>query len=374
MNRKMKKMAVALMSASMLMGSTMPAMAADPEINAPIYSFDVVDVIVPTTYAVAFNPEGLTVKTDGTNTSTDQILSKNFGIVNKSSKDKLITVTLTVEDQNTGANKVTFVDTAAEVSNASDGEYKIHLTLVPADTTEVKVGSTPAAADKDTAASVLGDVAMTKAAAGKEVTLKPGENKIGFKLEKATYSPKSGSEVTLGTTNSNNVQANYEITALAASGKGITAFTFGGEMNANADWFKLTGGIKITPVYTNETAPSDTDVIDGTGAMVTLTPAAVVPSISSTAVTFSKATGAEITVDLGVGDLGATGIEKVATMANNQEYVWATDAYTLEGSKLTFKTTAQYIAGVPTGQTRTVKVTFNDTAKTAVDLTVSVAE
>ncbi len=265
--RKLKQVMAAALSATMVLGMSATVFAADPVIDAPIYSFDVVDVIVPTTYAVAFNPEGLTVKTGDSTTSTDQILSRSFGIVNKSNKDKVITVSLKVEDLNTGDDVVTFVDTAAEVTNAADGEYKIHLTVVPADATEVKVGATPAAADKDTAATDLDNVTMTKATAGKEVTLMAGDNEIEFLLKKATYSPKSGSEVTLGSTTANNVASNYDITALAGSGKGITAFTFGGEMNANADWTKLTAGIKITPVYTNATAPSTAATVTGTGAV-----------------------------------------------------------------------------------------------------------
>lgn len=277
--RNVKKMLAAALSTSMVVGMSVPVLAADTgttqtgtDISAPIYSFDVVDVVVPTTYAVAFNPEGLTVKTGGSNTSTDQILSKNFGIINKSNKDKVVTVSLTVVDENTytdeNASKITFVNSASEVSAAKDGEYKIHLTAIPADGTEVKIGTS--SADKDTATSALGDVAMTKAPEGKEVTLRAGENKIGFKLDKAVYSPKSTGGVELGTNTSNNVQSNFEITGLAAAGAGITGFTFGGEMNANADWFKLQSAIKITAVYTNETAPSDATVISGTGAMVTL--------------------------------------------------------------------------------------------------------
>ena len=71
-------------------------------------------------------------------------------------------VALKITDKNTGDNKVEFVDSADEVTNAKDGEYKIHLTAVPADDTEVKVGTTPASADKDTAAASLDDVTMTK--------------------------------------------------------------------------------------------------------------------------------------------------------------------------------------------------------------------
>ena len=316
--KSINKILTSVLSVSMLMGSAMPVLAAEDgvDVNAPIYSLDVIDVIVPTTYAVAFNPDGLTVKTGTTVSggdavpvnSTSQVLSKNYGIINKSSKDKLITITLNVVDQNTDSG-ITFVNSAQEVSDAEAGEYKIHLTVIPADTTEVTVGS--ASADQTTTAEALSDVTMTPVASGKEVTLSGGENYIGFKLSKAIWTPKAGDELTLGSTNSNDVRENFEVTGLAGSGKGITAFTFGGEMNVNADWSKLTQGIKITVIYGNETVSSDLATIDGTGAMVTL----------NIAPTFATGSGVgQIKYSRGAGDDGVKVIKKVDIVNGNAAY------------------------------------------------------
>lgn len=273
-SKMMKRTLAVALSATMVMGMSATAFAADATPasgttgDVPIFSFDVEQVVVPTQFVTAFNPDELSVKV-GTGTSTDQVLSQSYGILNKSSKDKLVTVDLKVTDQNAaGANKVTFVDTDAEVDSADKDTYAIHLTAVPADDSEVKVGDTPASADKDTLAAALGKVTMTKAAAGKEVTLKDGNNQMAFKLDKATYSPKSGSEVTLGTTQTNDVTSNYEITAVAAAGKGITAFTFAGKLNNKADWTKLSSGIKLEATYTFANAETTDTVISGTGAMV----------------------------------------------------------------------------------------------------------
>lgn len=307
MKTKMMKrtMAVAL-SATMVMGMSVNALAADTTTGttgtAPIYSFDVEDVVVPTKFVTAFNPDGLTVNTGGSTTSTDQVLSQNYGILNKSSKDKLVTVELKVTDENTGAEKVTFVDTDDEVTSADKETYAMHLIAIPADTTEVQVGDTPASADESTDATALGKVTMTKAADGKEVTLKAGNNHIGFKLDKATYSPISGSEVTLGTTETNDVTANYEITAVAGAGKGITAFTFGGKLNEKADWTKLASGIKLEATYSFANAETTDTVISGTGAMIEV----------SKEPTFT--TGTEIgVIDLavGLGDKAFASIVKV---------------------------------------------------------------
>lgn len=315
--KSINKILTSVLSVSMLMGSAMPVLAAEGgvDVDAPIYSLDIMNVIVPTSYAVAFNPEGLTVKT-GNGDSTEQILSKTYGIINKSSKDKVIVVTLNVADQNTDSG-ITFVDSAEEVTSAEDGEYKIHLTVIPADTTKVQVGG--ADADQTTTADALNDVTMTPAA-DNAVTLKDGENFIGFKLEKAKWTPKSGSELTLGETNSNNVADSFEVTGLADGGKGITAFTFGGEMNAKADWSKLTQGIKITVIYDNQNAASDLTAISGTGAMVDV----------SIAPAFTTGSGiGQINYTLGVGDGGLKEIQKVELVSGGTAF----DAYHASGTK-----------------------------------------
>lgn len=272
--RNMKKGFAVILSASMVMGLAAPAMAATEVdggttgVDIPIYSLDIDKVVVPSTYEVAFNPGELTITTGSGTTSTDQILSRNFGIINQSSKAKIVTVGLNVEDQNTDS-PIKFVGSAADVGSAGMDDYAIYLEAVPADTTEIQVGSTPTAADESTTAADLGNVVMTKATAA-AVPLSAGENELQFVLGKATYTPKGGSEVELGTTTGNDVASNYELTGLAANGKGITAFTLTGSMNKTAEWHKLTSGIKITPTYTLKTVADDTVtgmVKSGTGAV-----------------------------------------------------------------------------------------------------------
>lgn len=96
------------------------------------------------------------------------------------------------------------------------------------------------------------------------------------------------------------------------------------------------------------------------------------PSIATTAVTYSKANGVNISVDLGGGELGATGITSVDTVAAGKKYPWTT-GYTLTGSTLKFDSTAA-INTLAVGQSRTVRVTFDDDAATYVDLTVTIAD
>ncbi len=260
--KKMKKALAFALSASMVMGMSITASAAEQEVSvdAPIYAYDVTNVIVPTDFKVAFNPNGLDVDKDGGTTIVqDQVVSKNYGIINKSTKDKVITVTFNVEDLN--EDKITFASDPADVTSATADDYVINLTLVPADSTEVKVGATPAAADLTTTGADLADATMTPAT-GKEKILVAGENDVDFLLAKADYQGK----IDLGSTG-NNVADDFTISGLAANGDGITAFTFGGTMNAKADWTKLTKGIRITAVYSNDNAPDNATPETGTGAL-----------------------------------------------------------------------------------------------------------
>lgn len=261
--RKFKKALAFVLSATMVMGMSITGYAADQEVSvdAPIYAYDVTNVIVPTNFLVAFNPNGLDVDKDGGTTIVqDQIVSKNYGIINKSTKDKVITVTLNVEDLN--EDKITFASDPADVTNAAADDYVVNLTVVPADTTEIKVGATPATADLTTTAADLADATMTPAT-GKEKVLVAGENDVDFLLSKADYQGK----IDLGTATGNNVASDFTISGLAAAGKGITAFSFGGTMNAKADWTKLTKGIRITAVYSNDNAPDGAVAETGTGAL-----------------------------------------------------------------------------------------------------------
>lgn len=261
--RKMKKALAFALSASMVMGMSITSFAADQEVSvdAPIYAYDVTNVIVPANFLVAFNPNGLNVDKDGGTTIVqDQIVSKNYGIINKSTKDKVITVTLNVEDLN--EDKITFAADPNDVTNAAADDYVLNLNVIPADATEVKVGATPASADLLTTGADLADATMTPAT-GKEQVLVAGENDVDFLLTKADYTGK----IDLGTANGNNVAGDFSINALATGGKGITAFTFGGTMNAKADWTKLTKGIRITAVYSNENAPDGATAEAGTGAL-----------------------------------------------------------------------------------------------------------
>lgn len=228
----------------------------------PIYDYDIVDVVVPTSYALALNPHGLRIEIGDGTVSEAQVISRNYGIINKSSRDKIVTVHLTLEDMNGG--QIIFVDSAQEALNADKDTYAIYLAAVPADTGEIGVGDVPV--DENTSPESLANVHMTKAENG-AVALKTGENSFSFKLSQAKYGFEGGN-ITLGDTVAQNGIGQFKMTGLADDGSGTTAFTFDGAMNPRADWSKLSGGLKFSVVYTYQNATGDEKIIEGTGAMV----------------------------------------------------------------------------------------------------------
>ena len=359
--RKMKKALAVALSASMVMGMSMTTFAADQEVSvdAPIYSYDVTQVVVPTNFVVAFNPDGLNVDTDGDGTgdTTDQIVSKNYGIINKSTKDKVITVTLKVEDLN--EDKITFVADPADVTSASAGDYVLNLAVIPSDATEVQVGG--ASADKDTAAASLADVTMTKAT-GADQALVAGENEVDFLLAKAEYD----GTIDLSSANGNNVADQFELKGLAAAGKGITAFTFGGTMNDKADWTKLTKGIRITAVYSNDNAPAGAAAETGTGALYNNPNPVFKTGDEVGTIKYKSGTGNDAIKSISKIEMDNQGKVYDGYNANGSLYAKATD----KNGVITFdsKYMSYYTKSYPNDATREAVVTYvtaGDETKTA---------
>jgi len=245
-----------------IMPTSKPVETDPVSVTVPIYDYDIVDVVVPTSYALALNPHGLRIEIGDGTVSEAQVVSRNFGIVNKSSRDKIVTVHLTMEDMNGG--QIILVDSAQEALNADKDTYAIYLAAVPADAGEIGFGDVPV--DENTSPESLSNVHMTKAGNG-AVALKKGENSFSFKLSGAIYDFEGGN-ITLGDTPNQSGTGQFKMTGLAEDGRGVTAFTFDGAMNPRADWSKLSGGLKFSVVYTYQNAIGDEKIIEGTGAMV----------------------------------------------------------------------------------------------------------
>lgn len=96
------------------------------------------------------------------------------------------------------------------------------------------------------------------------------------------------------------------------------------------------------------------------------------PSIATKSYTMSAGTALTVTVDLGGADLAATGIESITYLSpSGASKTVASADYSLSGTTLTF--TANHIDSVLEANvtTRDYVITFNDTAKTKVTITVA---
>lgn len=237
-------------------------MSSAVEIKVPIYNYDVVNIVAPAKYAVALNPYELAVRTGEEKVSTEQVVSRNYGILNKSSTDKIVSVTFVVEDLNGG--EIVFVDSAEEAWEADEDTYAVYLAAVPADDSGIWIDGEPV--DCDTTSADLSDVEM-KGALDSALPLGEGENTISFRLSKAVYDFEDDRELILDEEEEEDGRS-LELLSLASGEKGITAFSFTGAMNRKADWGKLLYGIKISAIYTYETATGEEEIVEGTGAMV----------------------------------------------------------------------------------------------------------
>ena len=232
------------------------------ETLVPIYNYEIDNLVVPTTYAMSLNPYEMPIVVKDDIISTDQVVSRKYGVINKSSTDKVVTITFTVEDLN--KDKITFVDSEEEAKNADKDSYAVYLSVIPADGGKIKIDGTYA--DIDTSPSSLSDVEMEEAKK-QAIPLHIGENRIAFKLSKAIYN--FGDGASLGEKKpKGSPEKILDLISLNPDGRSVTEFTFGGAMNQKAEWGKLLNGIKVTATYEYETADGTEKIIDGTGNMV----------------------------------------------------------------------------------------------------------
>lgn len=217
-----------------------------------------IDVVVPTAYHVAFNPYGLEVQMGNGDISREQVLSKNYGIINKSSKDVIVRVVFIIEDLNEG--KIKFVDSYETAKNAESDIFAICLAMLPSDGSTIMIGDEKV--NLKTTGKELSDVNM-KVSRNTSKILYGGENLVEFRLPSAVYEMQDIDDISYEESLQVSESAN-----LKSCEMGITAFTFGGSMNENADWNKLSKGVKITSIYTYEAIDSHGDKVGDIGTVL----------------------------------------------------------------------------------------------------------
>lgn len=178
--------------------SDMAGDESDEELKMPVLTDkeENVNITFPSRMEVAFNPLELPVGTDDGGYSTAQIISGEYDIINESSEDRIVTITVHVEDLNGG--QIIFVDSPEAVEAAGKGAYAIYLSVV----------------------SVEDEWADIDSCRKSAIPVHEGECRISFVLP-------------------------------ANDGKAV--FTFDGMMNGDAEWWELSQGIKISTIYSCET-------------------------------------------------------------------------------------------------------------------------
>jgi hypothetical protein len=295
-----KKFIAVLCSATMIVAAPLTAFASAPSSTAGagnMFAYDFETVTVPTSIKLAFNPQGLPVTIGGTAeapvTTTDKIVSLNYGIANKASTDKKIIVKFAANAVATDADdetEIEFVDASTKAQAKSDSnsngaekdEHKIFLYVTPAtaqptlndgNSTAFAVTTGEGGAKTENASAAnLANVAMTAAAEAKGIAFAGGTKNdafanIGFALDKSTYALKAGESIGFETTQAE-IADKLELSAFGTTS--ISGFTFKGEMNQNTVWTEANiSSISITPTYVIE-AKGDEAAVADTHGMVTL--------------------------------------------------------------------------------------------------------
>ncbi|WP_029232409.1 hypothetical protein [Butyrivibrio sp. VCB2006] len=216
----------------------------------------------------------------------------------------------------------------------------------------------------------LADVTFAKAAVGNAVFADNGgsnkaETKIGYKLDKATYTPKPGTFIGFSTTAAN-LSDNLELTTLGE----VTAFTLTGALNKGADWSKA-DATSLNIIATYEITASDGSEQLVSGTKFQLEPSER-PSVSGSLAILKNGENAVLSVDLGVGSAAATAVTGFVVKSTNRDWL-AEGGVTYSNGEITIPATyVEYL--ISTEAARVVTIVFNDPANTSVDVTLALKQ
>ena len=379
MKERMKKVMALTMASAMMLGGTMTTLAAEGDssanatVDAPIYSYDVLNVIVPTTLTAALNPEeyDITVGDNGGTPVIDDstVVSLNYGIANLSTKDKIVEVDITATDSN---DMITFVGAAADLTDAEADDFAMLLNVVPgtvtkgADGQELTAAYSSGTTTTNVTADNLKNVEMTEDAT-KAVAVADGSAKIGFKLAAATYEQDGELEAGVSgeTLSSTALASIFKLSGINAT-NGVAGFTLDGDM-AEADWSTLSGStVNISVVYTFSDV-SDALADADYGVVTLVSPA-----------DFACTEIGKIDVTVGSGDDAFASLVSVTAPWNGSPYA-ITDKCTVSEDKTTITIDTSCLAGwAGKSENPTATITYTtvggDTKTDTVTLLTYVAE
>jgi len=371
---KFRKIAAVLMVATMT-ASPLTAFAADSATGSGTIEGYVVEaafsVVLPTTtgasLAFVLDPQALLAVSNDTDygseaagsiifTSTKSTSSPVIYATNKSSYPVVLAVDVKLTNDTT--NPVTFVTDKTKVNEAKSSALNVFFAAVP----EVKY---------TTVSTYTTSVPSTK------VALPVDPTTLGSKLAFSVDGSKTNYEITY-------VDPDYLYTPVTSPTWDSVGFTLTGSCNKDANWdayntangalscevawtmTKPDANSTITP-YAIETVPVADDAY-GLVDLVTVTPTA--PAIATVTYPLTATTAVAVPVTLGLGTKAATGIASVTYNDGTVQTVAPAD-YTFAGNDLTFKPAYVDTLIAASVATRAYTVTFNDTAATAVVVTLT---
>lgn len=253
------------------------------------------------------------------------------------------------------SGKDTWTADSAKLKVVNKGTVDVDVTVIAktAANANVTMSTTDTFAADDTAAKLYLGLKVANKAAVAVATDETGKVAVGLR----------GNE------------ENYEVTS-TESGYAYTAKTGVPDTAWNSFEFGLTGACNPKGDYSAENlAGSDVTVTwsyavradDSTAELLAANATSdAAPSITTTSYTYTPGTAVEVPVNLGSGNLVATGISSVTFNNNGVSTTLPSTRWSYSDGKLIFS--ADY-CGLLNNITRVHTITFNDTAKTTVDVT-----
>ena len=165
---------------------------------------------------------------------------------------------------------------------------------------------------------------------------------------------------------STSANAQYVYAAMDADGD-AAGFTYVGKLSKDKETWTAEDIKKINIAYTlTGVTGTNYDAVKNDCTYGYYKAPSSAPSISTTTYKYTAGTAVEVPVNLGVGDLAATGVTSVSFNNNGTETSLPSTRWSYSDGKVIFN--GDY-CGLLNNATRVHTITFNDTAKTTVNVT-----
>lgn len=336
--QKFKKFMAVALAATMVVGSSATAFAAEPATSGTTEGAGTSEGHVDRHTVKVTLP---TVADGSTPFAYTMDLER---LIQETTNSKYSGATFPAAASDTGVYFLTAANTYANESqkltvtseSSADVKLKVDVEAVSAATDVALVNTTPAASVTDPQlylALKVGSEAAVPVEAdktiSKEVTIAgvPGNFETTWDSTSSTYkyTPKSG-----------------------ATGWGTTTFSIAGAASKAASAEGLTAPtLKVTWSWTDPAANA-------------------APSIATTTYTLTAGTALDIPVDLGKGNLAATAVDSVTLSGVDYEYISAADYVVYDSAAKKVTLTAAMVDACKSGNLSRLNISFNDTANTTI--------